>query len=78
MHKQCEKSNSLPQLVGVFKEKGEKTESLIPGDIFINNFQITLKLVKGSASAWKKGIKQTYQSVIIGAQKITSMLNMKV
>ena len=66
------------QLVEQFAGRGERIENIIPGDIYIKNFQFTLSLVRGSAGAWKKGIKQTYQNVIVGSQKTTTMLNMKV
>ena len=70
--------DTIFQLVKVFSEKGERTDNIIPGEIYIKNFQFTLSLVKGSAGVWKKAIKQNYQSVIIGSQKTTTMLNMKV
>ena len=50
-------------------EKGERTDNIIPGEIYIKNFQFTLSLVKESAGAWKKAIKQTYQSVILEPSK---------
>ena len=61
-----------------FSDKGERNDNIIPGEIYIKNFQFTLTLVKESAGAWKKAIKQTYQSVIVGSQKTTTMLNMTV
>ena len=50
----------------------------LPGELFVNNFQITILLDKKSASAWKKAIKLTYKTVIIGSQKTTTNINMEV
>ena len=58
--------------------RGDPVDQVLPGEIFINNFQITIPLAEKSASAWKKAIKLTYQTVIIGSQKTTTNINMKV
>ena len=58
--------------------RGDQVKDTLPGEIFVNNFQITIILEEKSASAWKKAIKQTYKTVIIGSQKSTTNLNMKV
>ena len=50
----------------------------MPGEIFVKNFQFTIPIQAGSANSWKKAIKQSYPNVIIGSQKATTNLNMKV
>ena len=50
----------------------------MPGEIFVKNFQFTIAIQAGSAHGWKKAIKQSYPNVIIGSQKATTNLNMKV
>ena len=50
----------------------------MPGEVFVSNFQMTIILDEKSASAWKKVIKQKYKTVIVGSQKTTNNLNMKV
>jgi hypothetical protein len=58
--------------------RGDPVDQVLPGEIFINNFQITIMLNEKSASAWKKAIKLNYKTVIIGSQKTTTNINMKV
>ena len=58
--------------------RGDPVDQVLPGEIFVNNFQITIMLDEKSASAWKKAIKLTYKNVIIGSQKTTTNINMKV
>ena len=60
------------------KTRGDPTEQVLPGEIFVNNFQKTIKLEENSCSAWKKAIKQNYKTAIIGSQKTTTNINMKV
>jgi hypothetical protein len=76
----CTKSHKLIyfQLLGILKTRGDPTEQVLPGEIFVNNFQITIKLEENSCSAWKKAIKQNYKNAIIGSQKTTTNINMKV
>lgn len=65
------------QILDFCKDEGQPTENYLPGEIFVNNFQITISLQTDSSSAWRKVIKSSYQNVIIGAQKTTTNLNMK-
>ena len=58
--------------------RGDPVDQVLPGEIFVSNFQITIMLDEKSASAWKKAIKLTYKTVIIGSQKTTTNINMKV
>ena len=58
--------------------RGDSVDQVLPGEIFVNNFQITIPLDEKSASAWKKAIKLNYKTVIIGSQKTTTNINMKV
>ena len=61
------------------KTKGESIDQVLPGEIFVSNFQITIMLEENSASAWKKAIKLDYKNaIIIGSQKTTTNINMKV
>ena len=60
------------------KGKGESLGGVMPGEIFVKNFQFTIAIQAGSAHGWKKAIKQSYPNVIIGSQKATTNLNMKV
>ena len=60
------------------KGKGESLGGVMPGEIFVKNFQFTISVQAGSANAWKKAIKQSYPNVIIGSQKTVANLNMKV
>ena len=60
------------------KSKGESIGGVMPGEIFVSNFQFTIPVQAGSANAWKKAIKQSYPNVIIGSQKSAANINMKV
>ena len=66
------------QVVEHYQLKGEATAHIIPGEVYIDNLQITIKLAPHSEKAWKKSIKLKYRTAIIGAQKTTTHLNMKV
>ena len=65
-------------MLAQLKMRGDPVDQVLPGEIFLNNFQITITLAEKSASAWKKAIKLTYKTVIIGSQKTTTNINMKV
>ena len=69
---------NLCQVLTHFRDNGESIDHLLPGDIYLSNFQITISLAPDSAQAWKKAIKLNYQNVIIGSQKTTTTLVMKV
>ena len=72
-------NKNLPlQLVDHLKTKGDSLGGVMPGEIFVKNFQFTIPVQAGSANAWKKAIKQSYPNVIIGSQKTAANLNMKV
>ena len=53
--------------------RGDPVDQVLPGEIFVNNFQITIML--DEKSAWKKATKLTYKT---GSQKTTTNINMKV
>ena len=57
-------------------EKSFLDENIIPGKICTKNLQLTLSLAKSSEGAWKKAIKQTHESVILGSLTTTTMLNL--
>ena len=65
------------QLINHYKNEGETTDQLLPGEIFVNNFQLTLHLQPGSSSTWKKAIRTMNPNVIVGSQKTTTNLNMR-
>jgi hypothetical protein len=65
-------------LLAQLKMRGDPVDQVLPGEIFVSNFQITIMLDEKSASAWKKAIKLTYKTVIIGSQKTTTNINMEV
>ena len=71
-------NNHMLQLLNHFKAGGDPTEQILPGEVFVSNLQITILLEEKSVSAWKKAIKLTYKTVIIGSQKTTTNINMKV
>ena len=66
------------QLVKYLSSKGEAVTGVMPGDIYVNNCQFTIAVQQASNFAWKKAIKQSYPDVIIGAQKSSHNINMKV
>ena len=65
-------------MVRHLKDQGENVSAVLPGEIFLNNFQFTIQTQQGSNFAWKKAIKQTYPDVIVGSQKSSHNINMKV
>ena len=40
------------------KSSGEDVKTVMPGEIFVNNFQFTIQLQQGSWNAWRKAIRQ--------------------
>ena len=89
------------QLIGHLKSSGDNITSLMPGEIFVSNFQCSIQLQSNAGNAWKKAIRsvptnihigvilelhtifnilfrQTYPDVIVGSQKQSQNLNMKV
>ena len=68
----------LSQVLTHFRDCGESIDHLLPGEIYLSNFQFTINLAPDSSQAWKKAIKLNYQNVIIGSQKTTTTLVMKV
>ena len=69
---------NIHQILEYYSRKGEKIDHLLPGEIYLNNFQMTINLASESEKDWKKAIKLNYKTVIIGSQKTTTNLNMKV
>ena len=88
------------QLIGHLKSSGDNITTLMPGEIFVSNFQCSIQLQSNAGNAWKKAIRsvptniplkdrdigatynilfrQTYPDVIVGSQKQSQNLNMKV
>ena len=44
-------------------------EDIIPGEVDVKKALFVMQLKKGSVSHWRRVIKTTYPTVIIGAQK---------
>ena len=49
--------------------EGENIDDIIPGEVNLSKVQMVMSLRQGSVPAWKRIIKLTYPTVIVGAQK---------
>ena len=52
-----------------YQAKGENVEDIMPGEVDVKKALFVMQLKKGSVSHWRRVIKTTYPTVIIGAQK---------
>ena len=48
------------KLIGYLKSSGENVTALMPGDIFVSNFQCSIPLQSNAGNAWKKAIRYAY------------------
>ena len=56
----------------------EDLADILPGEVNNNKFQFIIPLRDGSAPYWRKSLKQTYPSVIVGAQRRNSMVQVSI
>ena len=47
---------------------------VLPGEVNMNKFEFIISLKEGSAPTWKGSLKQIYPSVIVGAQRRNSVV----
>ena len=57
IQKKNTKNSKFDQLIGQLKSSGENITALMPGDIFVSNFQCSIHLQPGAGNAWKKAIR---------------------
>ena len=52
----------------------DELADVLPGEVNINKFEFIIALKEGSAPTWRRSLKQTYPSVIVGAQRRNSVV----
>ena len=74
-HSRFEELNSaFMTLVNHLKDKGDNVEEVLPGEVDVRKTQFIINLKKGSVPHWKRVIKSTYPTVIVGAQKRSNFI----
>ena len=69
-HSRFEELNTaFVTIVNQLKENGEDVEEVLPGEVDVRKAQFVINLKKGSVPYWRRVIKSTYPTVIVGAQK---------
>ena len=75
-HSRFEELNAaFVTVVNYLKDKGENVEDVLPGEVDVRKAQFVINLQKGSVPYWRRVIKSTYPTVIVGAQKKNNFIH---
>ena len=64
-----ELNTAFIKIIKQMGKNGEDIADILPGEVNVSKVQMVMKLRQGSVPVWKKLIKLTYPTVIVGAQK---------
>ena len=65
----CRFEEAFIKIMRQMEMNDEDIFDILPGEVNVSKVQMVMKLRQGSVSVWKKLIKLTYPTVIVGAQK---------
>ena len=57
---------------------GDDLGDILPGEVNNNKFEFIIPLREGSAPIWRRSLKQTYPSIIVGAQRRNSVVQVSI
>ena len=64
-----ELNTAFIKIIKQMEKNDEDIADILPGEVNVSKVQMVMKLRQGSVPVWKKLIKLTYPTVIVGAQK---------
>ena len=64
-----ELNTAFVKIIKQMEKNGEDIADILPGEVNVSKVQMVMKLKQGAVPVWKKLIKLTYPTVIVGAQK---------